>query len=86
MKTAIKNIPTISSDHFQLGNSYKMTGVYFGARIIDGVLDTKYVNNWTPFGLSRESRLLSQNSTVAIMFENEFGEKTWFHFEEEEDY
>ena len=84
MEIPMKDIPTIPSDHFQLGNSYKMTGMYFMARIIDGVFIAKYLTGWKPFGKTRESRLLSANSTVAIMFEDQDGEKTWFHFQEED--
>jgi len=53
-------------------------------RCIDGVLDTKYLLGWKPVGKSKATRLLSNLGTAVVMFEDQTGERTWFHISEEE--
>lgn len=83
MDYKISDIPKIPADNFRLGNSYKMTGVYFHCAIKDDVL-SHYAYGWEPVGKTTESRLISKNSNMAIIFENKVGERTWFHFFVEE--
>ena len=77
-------IPSMSSDLFELSNCYKMTGVYFWARIDDEgeILDLGHNPTWKPIGITRDGRLLSDGNTCCIMFEDEHGERTWFHMME----
>lgn len=83
-KYKIADIPSMGSDSFELSNCYKMTGVYFWARIDDDgvILDLGYNSEWIPIGITRDSRLLSGGNTCCIMFETKHGERTWFHMME----
>jgi len=82
MKIKLSEIPTLLSDHFQYENSYKATGIYFWCRIDDGIVDTGYAYGWTPIGKSKNKSLISEHNDIVIMFENDEGEKTWFHLAE----
>ena len=75
----LKDLPILLTDNFTKDNCYKNTGAYFWCRCNDGVLDIGFEFQYKPIGISYNKTILTENSNVVILFENDDGEQTWFH-------